>query len=123
LAGGMDASGWTTVEHIFRDLLIFVAAMTAILVLLVVIVSLLPETNPLKRVFSALSYRVGATAALGALALPMEPIPGVGEIYDIGAPILLLWYWYTFFRDLRGGARGGVSPTEVSPRRSHWLRK
>ena len=97
----MDSSTWTTVEHIFRDLLIFVAVMTALLIALIVIVSYMPDDNPLKRVFSALSYRVGATAALGALALPMEPIPGIGEVYDIGAPILLLWYWYTFFRDIR----------------------
>jgi hypothetical protein len=66
----MDSSTWTTVEHIFRDLLIFVAVMTALLIALVVIVSYMPDDNPLKRVFSALSYRVGATAALGALALP-----------------------------------------------------
>ena len=97
----MDSSTWATVEHIFRDLLIFVAVMTALLIALIVIVSYMPDDNPLKRVFSALSYRVGATAAVGALALPMEPIPGIGEIYDIGAPILLLWYWYTFFRDIR----------------------
>jgi hypothetical protein len=97
----MDPSTWTTVEHIFRDLLIFVAVMTALLIALVVIVSYMPDDTPLKRVFSALSYRVGATAALGALALPIEPIPGIGEVYDIGAPILLLWYWYTFFRDIR----------------------
>ena len=97
----MDPSTWTTVEYIFRDLLIFVAVMTALLIALVVIVSYMPDDNPLRRVFSALSYRVGATAALGALALPIEPIPGIGEVYDIGAPILLLWYWYTFFRDIR----------------------
>jgi hypothetical protein len=100
----VDSGGWTTVEHIFRDLLIFVAVMTALLIALIVIVSLLPEGNPLKRVFSALSYRVGATAALGALALPIEPIPGIGEVYDVGAPILLLWYWYTFFRDLKNSS-------------------
>jgi hypothetical protein len=100
----MDTSTWVTVEHVFRDLLIFVAVMTALLMALVVIVSLLPRDNPLKRVLSALSYRVGATAAVGALALPLEPLPGVGEIYDIGAPIVLLWYWYTFFRDLRASS-------------------
>jgi hypothetical protein len=120
----MDASGWTTVEHIFRDLLIFVAVMTALLIALVVIVSLLPDGNPLKRVFSALSYRVGATAALGALALPMEPIPGIGEMYDIGAPILLLWYWYTFFRDLRKQkVAPGTSPRAASQSWSRWLRR
>jgi hypothetical protein len=75
--------------------------MTALLIALIVIVSYMPDDNPLRRMFSALSYRVGATAALGALAFPIEPIPGIGEVYDIGAPILLLWYWYTFFRDIR----------------------
>jgi len=117
----MDASGWTTVEHVFRDLLIFVAVMTALLIGLIVVVSVLPDSNPLKRVFSALSYRVGATAALGALALPMEPIPGIGEIYDVGAPLLLLWYWYTFFRDLRDQR---VAPAaSSSPDSGSWSRR
>src|SRR4051794_14795754 len=96
----MDASTWATIEEIFRDLLIFVAFMTVLLVVLVVIISLLPGDNPLKRTLTALSYRVGATAAVGALAIPIEPIPGLDAVYDIGAPILLLWYWYTFFRNM-----------------------
>ena len=121
-------SAWTLaagrlLEHVFRDLLIFVAVMTALLIVLIIIVSLLPDGNPLKRVFSALSYRVGATAALGALALPMEPIPGIGEIYDVGAPILLLWYWYTFFRDLRNHRPPAASPSPGSGSWSRRLRK
>jgi len=61
-----------------------------------------------------LSYRIGATLAAGAVAIPIEPIPGLDVFYDIGVPIALIWYWFTFFRDaLRssGGAYGG-------PRRS-----
>ena len=96
----MDTSTWATIEEIFRDLLIFVAFMTLLLVALVVIVSMLPADNPLKRTLTALSYRVGATAAAGALAIPIEPVPGLDAVYDIGAPILLIWYWYTFFRNL-----------------------
>ena len=96
----MDASTWTTVEEIFRDLLIFVAFMTVLLVALVVIISMLPADNPLKRTLTALSYRVGATAAVGALAIPIEPIPGLDAVYDIGAQILLIWSWYTFFRSM-----------------------
>jgi len=96
----MDTSTWATIEEIFRDLLIFVAFMTLLLVALVVIVSMLPPDNPLKRTLTALSYRVGATAAAGALAIPIEPIPGLDAVYDIGAPLLLIWYWYTFFRNL-----------------------
>ena len=105
----MDANSWTFIE-IFRDLLIFVVAMIGLLIALVVIVSFLPPENPLKRVLSALSYRVGATAAAGALAIPLEPIPGLDAVYNVGAPIILLCYWYTFFRDLRAAPSLGAKP-------------
>jgi hypothetical protein len=52
----------SAVTEIIRDLLIFVVAMTALLIVLIVVVSKLPDDNPLKRVLTALSYRVGATA-------------------------------------------------------------
>jgi hypothetical protein len=89
----------SSVAEIIRDLLIFVVAMTALLIVLLVVVSRLPDTNPLKRLLTALSYRLGATVAAGAVAIPIEPIPGVDALYDIGVPIALIWYWYTFFRD------------------------
>ena len=89
----------TTIENIIRDLLIFVAVMTALLIILIVVVSKMPSDNPLKRVLTALCYRIGATAAAGAIAVPVEPIPGLDALYDIGVPILLIWYWFTFFRD------------------------
>ena len=90
----------SAIEAIVRDLLIFVAVMTALLIVLIVVISMLPADNPLKRILTALSYRVGATAAAGALAIPIEPVPGLDALYDIGAPILLLWYWLTFFREI-----------------------
>jgi NhaP-type Na+/H+ or K+/H+ antiporter len=89
----------STIENIIRDLLIFVAVMVALLIILIVVVSKMPSDNPLKRVLTALCYRIGATAAAGALAVPVEPIPGLDALYDIGVPILLIWYWFTFFRD------------------------
>ena len=64
----MDAL--SSIEAIIRDLLIFVVAMTALLIALLVIVSRMPDDNPLKRILVALSYRVGATAAAGLLAAP-----------------------------------------------------
>ena len=88
------------IEGIVRDLLIFVGAMAALLVVLIIVASLLPATNPLKRILTALSFRVGATAAAGALAIPVEPIPGLDVAYDIGVPLLLIWYWYKFFKDI-----------------------
>ena len=91
----------STIAEVIRDLLIFVGVIAALLVALVVAVSKMPNTNPLKRVLTALCYRLGATLAAGAIAIPLEPIPGIDLLYDIGVPIVLLWYWYTFFRDAR----------------------
>ena len=91
----------STIAEIIRDLLIFVGVIAALLIALIVVVSMMPNTNPLKRVLTALCYRLGATLAAGAIAIPIEPIPGIDLLYDIGVPIVLLWYWYTFFRDAR----------------------
>lgn len=97
----MDAL--SSIEAIVRDLLVFLFAMSALFAALLVIVSRMAADNPLKRILIALSYRVGATAAAGMIAIPATPIPGLDAVIDIGAPIALLWYWYTFFRNLRPG--------------------
>jgi hypothetical protein len=91
----------STVAEIIRDLLIFVGVIAVLLIALIVVVSKLPDTNPLKRLLTALCYRLGATLAAGAIAIPLEPIPGIDLAYDIGVPIALIWYWFTFFRDAR----------------------
>ena len=87
----------STVAEIIRDLLIFVGGIAALLIALIVVVSKLPDTNPLKRLFTALCYRLGATLAAGAIAIPLEPIPGIDLAYDVAVPIALIWYWFTFF--------------------------
>jgi hypothetical protein len=91
----------SSIAEIIRDLLIFVVVMTALLITLVVVISKMPDSNPLKRLLTALSYRLGATLAAAAVAVPLEPIPGIDTFYDIGVPIALIWYWFTFFRDAR----------------------
>jgi hypothetical protein len=76
----------------------------------------MPDDNPLKRIMTALSYRVGATLAAGVVAIPIEPLPGLDVLYDIGVPILLIWYWFTFFRDAtRSSAASGTVHTMTSP--------
>ena len=90
---------FSAIAEIIKDLLIFVVVMFALLITLIVVVSKMPDDNPLKRVLSALSYRVGATVAAGALAIPIEPIPGLDVIYDVGVPLALLFYWISFFRN------------------------
>jgi hypothetical protein len=109
----------STIAEIIRDLLIFVAVMFGMLVVLVVTVSKMPDTNPLKRLLTALTYRLGATAAAGALAIPVQPIPGLDGAYDVAVPLLLIWYWFTFFRDVffRGGSHPSPAPQPSSPSR------
>jgi hypothetical protein len=69
------------------------------------------------RLLTALTYRVGATAAAGALAIPIEPIPGLDAAYDVAVPALLIWYWFTFFRDVvfRGGWRTAPASPPSAP--------
>ena len=93
----------SAVERIIRDLLVFVVAMTVVLAGLMVIISRMPNDNPLKRILVALSYRVGATAAAGMLVIPTTPIPGLDAIFGFGAPLALIWYWWTFFHNARRG--------------------
>jgi hypothetical protein len=88
-----------SIVELIRDLLIFVVVMFVLLIALIVVVSMLPADNPLKRILTALCYRVGATVAAGAIAIPIEPIPGLDFLYDVGIPILLLLFWLSFFRD------------------------
>ena len=102
----------STIAEVIRDLLIFVGVIAALLVALVVAVSTMPNTNPLKRVLTALCYRLGATLAAGAVAIPLEPIPGIDLLYDIGVPIVLIWYWITFFRDARRMTSGPSPPVQ-----------
>ena len=91
----------STIAEIIRDLLLFVGVIAVLLIALVVVVSKMPNTNPLKRVLTALCYRLGATLAAGAVAIPLEPMPGIDLLYDIGVFVVLVWYWFTFFRDAR----------------------
>src|SRR5271156_5893327 len=107
----------STIAEIIRDLLIFVVAMFALLIALIVVVSKMPDDNPLKRILSALSYRIGATAAAGALAIHIQPIPGLDTLYDIGVPLALLWYWFTFFRDAIRTRAQPPSPSSPAERR------
>jgi hypothetical protein len=66
----------SSIAEIVRDLLIFVVAMTVLLITLVVVISKMPDSNRLKRLLTALRYRLGATLAVAAAAIPLEPIAG-----------------------------------------------
>ena len=102
----------STIAEVIRDLLIFVGVIATLLIALVVAVSKMPNANPLKRILTALCYRLAATLAAGAVAIPLEPIPGIDLLYDIGVPIVLIWYWFTFFRDARRTTSDPSTPVE-----------
>jgi ABC-type dipeptide/oligopeptide/nickel transport system permease component len=42
--------------ELVRDLLIFIAVMFALCIVLILVMSMLPNDNPLKRILTALSY-------------------------------------------------------------------
>jgi len=107
----------SAIGEIFRDLLIFVVAMTALLIVLIVVISRMPDENPLKRVLTALSYRVGATAVAGLVAIPVEPIPGLDVLYDFGVPVALIIYWISFFRNASRTMSG--PPKQTPPQIGH----
>jgi len=87
----------TAVTHIFADLLIFVGVMAVLFVVLLIAALRLPAGNPLKRVVTALCFRVAATLGAGIIAIPVEPIPGVDVAYDAAAAVGLAIYWLSFF--------------------------
>jgi hypothetical protein len=104
----------STIGDIFRDLLIFVAVTTALLTGLLVVIARMPADNPLKRLLTALCFRLAATAAAGAVAIPVEPIPGLDVVYDVAVPILLLLYWISLFRNTSrmGADRSAATATK-----------
>jgi hypothetical protein len=63
----------------------------------------------LRRLVSTL---FGATAAAGLLAIPIEPIPGLDVLYDIGVPVALIIYWISFFKN---ASRTTTDPTLRRP--------
>ena len=45
--------------------------------------------------------RLGATAAVTVLAIPIQPIVGIDGIYDVISSAFLLCYWLLLIRDIR----------------------
>jgi hypothetical protein len=113
-----EATMLSTVAEIIRDLLILVGVIAALLMALIVVASKLPDANPLKWLLTALCYRLGATLAAGAIAIPLEPIPGIDLAYDVAVPIALIWYWFTFFRDASRAMSHTPSQKAVTYRQS-----
>jgi hypothetical protein len=83
-------------EQIVRDLLIFIGVCLGLLVVLLVVVALLPRDNPLRQLLGEVCQHLAVTVAAGAVAIPIEPIPGLDVAYDTVVPLALLYYWGRF---------------------------
>ena len=60
------------------------------------------RANRSARIGCARQYASIASRGVGGMngrLSELEPVPGIDVLYDIGVPILLIWYWFTFFRD------------------------
>ena len=106
----------SAITDLIKDLLVFVGVIFVLLIILMVVISRMPDDNPLKRIFNALAYRLGATMGVGVLAVPIEPIPGLDGLYDIAGPLFLIYYWFTFIRKAMALWRASPSPPD---RRRH----
>jgi len=91
--------------HVVRDLLIFVGVCFALLVIFLIVVVRLPRDNPLRQLLAELCRHLAVTLAAGAVAIPIEPIPGLDVAYDTVVPLALLYYWGRFAWRVFGHSR------------------
>ena len=99
-------------EAIFGFLKVIVICITALVALALVLFAI--PRSPLRDFALSLTKRVGATAVAVGAFLPMDVVPVIGEIGDVVVLVFVVWYWYTFFRDIR---RPETQVTRVSQSR------
>ena len=85
------------VLHFIEFILIFALALLALFIVLLIVVSMMPKSNPLRIILTALAHRVGATAGLMMLDPVATALPAAGEVWDLITIIGLIYFWYTFF--------------------------
>jgi hypothetical protein len=86
--------------HFVEFLLLFALTLIVLFVVLLVVVSKMPNDNPLKTLLSALSHRVGATAGLMVVDPVATGLPVIGEVWDFATIAWLIYFWFTFLRQL-----------------------
>jgi hypothetical protein len=88
------------VLHFIEFVLVFALALVALFIVLLIVVSMMPSSNPLKMILVSLAHRVGATAGLMMLDPVATTVPIAGEVWDLATMIWLVYFWYTFFKQL-----------------------
>jgi hypothetical protein len=93
-----------TIAEIIKYLLIFMGVMFLLLIVVLAVLWKLSPTHPSRLVLAALARRLAATWGIALVDIPATAIQPLGDVWDIGSLIFLVWYWYTFFRDDAGRA-------------------
>src|SRR6516225_8082006 len=88
------------VLHFIEFILVFALALFVLFIVLLIVVSMMPKNNPLRIILTALAHRVGATAGLMMLDHVATALPPAGEVWDLVTIIGLIYFWYTFFKQL-----------------------
>jgi hypothetical protein len=100
-------------------LLLFALGVLALFIVALIYVSRLPGDNPLKIIMVALSKRLGATGALMIVDPAATAVPVIGEMWDLATVALLIYFWFTFLRQLPGMyAVWKASPYASAPSRT-----
>ena len=86
--------------HFIEFVFVFALALIVLFIVLLVVVLKMPNHNPLKIALSALLHRVGATAGLMIIDPLATALPVAGEVWDIATIAWLIYFWYTFFKQL-----------------------
>jgi hypothetical protein len=100
--------------HFVEFLFLFALALIVLFVVLLVVISKMPHDNPLKRILTALSYRVGATGAVMLVDAPASIAP-VGKLFDLVTFAVLIYYWYTFFKTQRPAMQAAWNASPPPP--------
>jgi hypothetical protein len=88
------------VLHFIEFILVLALALIALFIVLLIVVSMMPNSNPLKMILAAFAHRVGATAGLMMLDPVATTVPVAGEVWDLATMMWLIYFWYTFFKQL-----------------------
>ncbi|HWT04511.1 MAG TPA: hypothetical protein VN224_02040 [Xanthomonadales bacterium] len=78
-----------------------VAAICGTALFALIIVLLAVPRSPLRDLVLKLTQRVGATVIGGTMMVPDLVIPVGGEIADVAIVVFVIWYWYSFFKQLQ----------------------
>ena len=111
------------VLHFIEFILIFALALFALFMVLLIVVSMMPKSNPLRIILTALAHRVGATAGLMMLDPIATALPAAGEVWDLITIIGLIYFWYISSSSCRLWARLGATRRSILLYRNHGLQR